>query len=79
MTSLHVDVNEAAKYVDIIPPTLLASLSHFRIKYKMATIIGLTYEDFVESSILDAKSSIIVEFMKFQGLKAWKELATRVQ
>ena len=30
MTSLHVDLNEAAKYVYIIPPTLLASLSRLR-------------------------------------------------
>ena len=30
MTSLHVDMNEAAKYIDIIPPTLPASLSRLR-------------------------------------------------
>ena len=30
MTSLHVDLNEAAKRFDIIPPTLLASLSCIR-------------------------------------------------
>ena len=46
MTSLHVDLNEAAKCDDIIPSTLLPSLSCIRIskKYKMATIFGLTYE-----------------------------------
>ena len=54
MTSLHVDLNEAAKCVDIIPYTLLASLSylhtHSHTKYKIATIFGLTYKD--ESSNL---------------------------
>ena len=30
MMSLHVDLNEAAKFVDIIPPTFLASLSRLR-------------------------------------------------
>ena len=30
MTSLHVDLNEAAKCVDIIPRTLLAFLSRLR-------------------------------------------------
>ena len=30
MTSLQVDLNEAAKYADIAPPTLLASLSRLR-------------------------------------------------
>ena len=30
MTLLHADLNEAAKCVDIIPLTLLASLSHLR-------------------------------------------------
>ena len=47
MTSLHVDLKEAAKYVEIIPLTLIASLSRLRTrtKYKMATIFGLTYED----------------------------------
>ena len=38
MTSLPVDVNEAAKCVDTIP-------SHTSTRYKMATILGLTYED----------------------------------
>ena len=49
LTALHVDLNEAAKCVDIIPPlTLLASLSRHRIlvqNTKMATIFVLTYED----------------------------------
>ena len=48
VTSLHVDLNEAAKCVDIIPFTLLASLLRLRAprtKYKMATIFDPTYED----------------------------------
>ena len=49
-TSLHVDLNEAAKCVDIKPYTthitsLLIAPSHTRTKYKMATIFGLTYKD----------------------------------
>ena len=48
MTSLHVDLNEAARCVEIIPLTfasLLIAPSHTGTKYKMATIFGLTYED----------------------------------
>ena len=48
MTSLHVDLNEAANCVDIMPLTLLAYLSRLRTlvqNTKMATIFGLTYED----------------------------------
>ena len=48
MTSLHVDLNEAAKYVDIITThiaSLLIAPSHTRTKYKMAMIFGLTCED----------------------------------
>ena len=48
ITSFHVDLNEAAKYVAIIPLTfasLLIAPSHIRTKYKMATIFGLTYKD----------------------------------
>ena len=48
MTSLQVDLNEAAKFVDIMSLTLLASLSaiaYSYTKYKMVTIFGLTCED----------------------------------
>ena len=50
MTSSHVDLNEAAKSVDIIPLTLLASLTHLHTfvkntKWRMETIFGLAYED----------------------------------
>ena len=53
MTSLHVDLNEAAKCVDIIPhathiASLLIAPSHTLKKYKMATIFGLSkkYQNF---------------------------------
>ena len=48
MTSLHVDLNEAARCVDIIPFTLLVPLiapSRTRTKYKKVKIFGLTCED----------------------------------
>ena len=47
-TSLHVDLNEAAKCVDIMLASFsrLRTLVHeLRTKYNMATIFGLTYED----------------------------------
>ena len=58
MTSLHVDLKEAARCVDIIPPTLLVSLSHLRtlVQNKNATIFGLTYED---SSFLFVLSGLV--------------------
>ena len=61
MTSLHVDLNEAAKSVDIIP----LAPSHTRTKYKMATTFGLTYEDLLanlwklEASKLGKKSRLV--------------------
>ena len=51
LTSLHLDLNEAAKCVDIISFTfihiasLLMAPTHTRTKYKMATIFGLAYEN----------------------------------
>ena len=48
LTSLHVDLNAAAKCVDINTihiASLLIAPSHTCAKYKMATIFGLTYED----------------------------------
>ena len=47
MTSLHADLNEAAKFVDysVHIASLLIAPSHTRTKYKMATTFGLTYED----------------------------------
>ena len=44
VTSLHVDLNEAAKCVDRIASLLIVP-SHISTKYKMVTIFGLTYED----------------------------------
>ena len=43
MTSLHVDLNEAVKIVDIT--SLLILHSHTHSKYNMATIFGLTKID----------------------------------
>ena len=43
-TSLHFDLNEATKCVDM-PLTFLASLSRTRKKYKMVTTFGLTYDN----------------------------------
>ena len=51
MASLHVDLNEAAKCVDILiyhtihVASLLIASSRTGAKYKMATIFGLTYDD----------------------------------
>ena len=47
MTSLHVDLNEAAKFVDYTMhiASLLIAPSHIGTKHKMVTIFGLTYED----------------------------------
>ena len=68
MTSLHFGLNKAAKSVDIIPLTLLASFapSSTRTKYKVAAIFGLTYKDSFN------------QFMKVGGTKTWKELTIRV-
>ena len=44
MTSLHVDLNKAAKCVDHIASLFIAP-PHTCTKYKMATIFDLTYED----------------------------------
>ena len=46
MTSLHIDLHEAAKcdYTTQIASLLVAS-SHTRTNDKMATTFGLTYED----------------------------------
>ena len=63
MTSLYVNLNEAAKCVDIIPLTLLATLLQLRTrtKYNMATI-------------LPNLQRLINQCMKVGGIKTWKEL-----
>ena len=60
MTSLHVDLNAAAKCVDIIPLTLLASLSHLR-KIQNGDDIWPNLRRF------------IYKFMKVGGIETWKE------
>ena len=47
MTLLHVDLNEAAKCVNITThiASLLIAPSHTRTKYEMATMFSLTFED----------------------------------
>ena len=51
ITSLHVDLNKAAKCVDVFYHdtthivSLLIASSHTRTKYKMVSIFGLVYED----------------------------------
>ena len=69
MTSLRVDLNEAAKCVDIMPPSLLASLSRRR------TLVQNKNGDDIWLNL----RRLIVDFMKVQGLKTWKELTTSFQ
>ena len=70
MTSLHVDLNEAAKCFDIIRLTLLASLSRLRtVSYKIQNgdHNGPNLRKFIN------------QFMKVRGIKTWKELTIGVQ
>ena len=61
MTSLHVDLNEAAKCVDIIPLTLLASLSHLRTLVQNGDDIWSNLRRFIN------------QFMKVAGIKTWNQ------
>ena len=69
MTSLHVDLNEAAKCVDIIALTLPASLPCLR------TLIQNTNGDDIWPNL----RRFINQFMKVGGIKIWKELTIGVQ
>ena len=69
MTSLHVDLNEAAKYVDIIPLTLLASLSRLR------TLVQIQNGDDIWPNL----RRFITKIMKVGGIEIWKELTIGVQ
>ena len=69
MTSLHVDLNGAAKYVDIIPFTLLASLSRLR------TLVQNKNGDGIWPNL----RRFINQVMKVRGIKIWKEITTGVQ
>ena len=66
MTSLQVDLNKAAKCVDIIPLTLLASISRFR-----ALVQNTKWQRYF--------FSISRRFMKVGGIKIWRELTIGVQ
>ena len=72
MTSLHIDLKEAAKCVDIIfiiiPPILLASLARLRNSYKIQN----------GDDIWPNLRRLIVEFMKVLSMKACKKLTTGV-
>ena len=64
MISLHIDLNEAAKWVDIIPPpALLDSLSRLRTH---------SYEIQNGDDIWPNLRRSIIEFIKVQGLKLGK-------
>ena len=69
MMLLHVDLNEAAKCVDIIPLTLLASLSRLR------TFVQIQNGDDIRPNLW----RFINQFMKVGGIKTWKELTIGVQ
>ena len=69
MMSLHVDLNEAAKCVDIILLTLLASSSCLGTSYKIQN------GDDIWPNLL----RFINTFMKVGGIKIWKELTIGVQ
>ena len=71
MTSLHVDLNEAAKCVDYIThiASLLIAPSHTRTKYKVATIFGLTYTKIDRS---------IYESLRHQNLEETHDWCTAV-
>ena len=66
MTSLHVDLNEAAKCVDIIP--LITSL-----------LIAHSYKIQSGDDIWPNLRRFIKQFMKVGGIKTWKELTIGVQ
>ena len=66
--SLQVDLNEAAKCVDIIPLTLLASLSHlFAHSHKIQN----------GDNIWPNLRRFILPIYKVGGIKTWKELTIR--
>ena len=69
MTSLHVDLKEAPTCVDIIPRTLLASLS------RLHTLIQNTNDDDLWPNFRRFTN----QFMKVGGIKTWKELSIGIQ
>ena len=69
MTSLHVDLNEAAKCVDIIPLTLLASYRAFAYSYNIQN----------GDDIWPNLRKFTNQFMKVGGIRTWQELTIDVQ
>ena len=69
MTSLHVHLNEAAKCVAIISPTLLAPLWHLR------KIVQKQNGDDVWPNL----RRLMVDLTKVRGMTTWKELMTGVK
>ena len=69
MTSLHVDLNEAAKRVDVIPLTLLAPYRAFAHSYKIQK----------GDDIWPNLRRCIRQLMKNGGTKTWKELTIGVR
>ena len=69
MTSLHVDLNNAAKYVDIIPLTLLPPYHSFTHSYKIQN----------GDDIWPNLQRLTMQLMKDRGMKTWKKLVTGVQ
>ena len=63
------NLKEAAKCVDIIPSTLLASISSLR------TLVQIQNGNDIWPNL----RRLIVKFMKIQATKTWKELTTGVQ
>ena len=70
MTTLHLDLNDTATCVDIIPLTLLASLSR---------LCKLVQNKQNGDDIGHNLRKLIVKFMKVGGIKTWKELTIGVQ
>ena len=69
MTALHVDLNEAAKCVDIILLTLLASIPH----------LGPFEQNTNGEDICPNLRRFMNKFMKVGGITTWKELVIGVQ
>ena len=64
MTSRHVNLNEAAKCVDIIPVILLASLSRLR---RLLQFCKIQSGDDIWSNLRE----FIDQFMNVGGIKTW--------
>ena len=63
MTQLHFDMNEAAKYIDM-PIKPLTTISHTCTKYKIVTILSLTFEKY-SMFLRQLKMSEMGKILKF--------------